>query len=42
MNPNTREALQSKAVNEVMMLVRNYIDRKAEKRIRKSGIKTIK
>ena len=32
MNPNTREALQSKAVNEVMMLVRNYIDRKAEKR----------
>lgn len=34
MNPNTRENLQSRAVSEVMELVKNYIDRKAEKKRR--------
>ena len=32
MNSNARANLQSKAVNEVKELVKNYIDRKAEKR----------
>lgn len=32
MNPNTRANLQSKAVNEVKELVKNYINKKAERK----------